>query len=330
MILAAGAGSRLAPLTDTLAKPLIPLFGKTLLARAVERAAELGARKIVVNAHYHLPALARAVEAMSEIRPAPELSPEDIVLGPIGGIRHALDRFTSPWVLVMNADAYLDKTPIALRQALLNPPAPVVFLTTHKEQDAPLVLGLDDQRFISSVRSLGPGGGKEPLKAGFLGVSLWSTEVLRSVVGKLEKTPLDLTPDTVEALYANGIPIKSLPFTGQFCDTGTPERLLWLHGEILSGKMGEDPDLPERKPGQHIGPFAVVHPSAKLTGPVYLASHCRIEADVRIKGPVSVGEHTVIGKGARVENSIVFEDAKIGEGTAVQNGIIAPGVKITC
>lgn len=322
MILAAGAGSRLAPLTNTLAKPLIPLFGKTLLARAVERAAAMGAARIIVNTHYHRNALAAAVAAMQDIRPAPELSPEDIVLGPIGGIRHALPLFRSPWVLVMNADAYLDNTPPALVQAVRNPPAPVTFLTSARESDAPQVLGLNEDWEVTSVRGIGPGRGFEEKKAGFLGVSLWEKRVIETVISKNQKTPLDLVPDTIQDLYNGNISIKALSFTGHFCDVGTPERLLALHSDMLLGKLGEKADLPQRRPGQHIGPFAAIHPSARITGPVYLSPHCKIEAGVRLKGPVSVGEGCVIGEDSVVENAMVFEGSRVPEGSRVKNQLV--------
>ena len=53
MILAAGLGTRMRPLTDTLPKPLVPLCGKPLLDHVIARLCEGGAARIVVNVHYH-------------------------------------------------------------------------------------------------------------------------------------------------------------------------------------------------------------------------------------------------------------------------------------
>ncbi len=81
MVLAAGEGRRLKPLTDQLAKPLIPLLGQTLLRRAVDRVAAEGPQQVVVNTHYHAKAIARAVENMAGVRAPLRLSHEEIVLG---------------------------------------------------------------------------------------------------------------------------------------------------------------------------------------------------------------------------------------------------------
>jgi MurNAc alpha-1-phosphate uridylyltransferase len=58
ILLAAGLGSRMRPLTDTVPKPLLPLGGRALLDRALDRLAAAGANQVVVNAHWHADQLA--------------------------------------------------------------------------------------------------------------------------------------------------------------------------------------------------------------------------------------------------------------------------------
>ncbi len=103
MVLAAGLGARMRPLTDHRPKPLLDCSGRTLLDRTLDRAAEVGARRAVVNAHY----LAEQIEAHLETRADLELqlSLEDkLLLETGGGVRAALRALDREAFLVVNSD----------------------------------------------------------------------------------------------------------------------------------------------------------------------------------------------------------------------------------
>lgn len=88
MILAAGVGSRLRPLTDTLPKALIEVGGMTMLERAIRAVRGAGADRVVVNVHHHADQVIRFVKERDFGVPI-DLSPEDPVLETGGGILHA-------------------------------------------------------------------------------------------------------------------------------------------------------------------------------------------------------------------------------------------------
>lgn len=90
MIFAAGLGKRMAPLTDTRPKPLIPVGGMTLLDRAIglARAADVG--RIVVNTHYLGQQIADHLSGQDIL-----ISPEQERLETGGGLRHALPLFAA-------------------------------------------------------------------------------------------------------------------------------------------------------------------------------------------------------------------------------------------
>lgn len=115
MVLAAGLGKRLRPLTDTLPKPMVPVAGRTLIDRVLDRMEAAGIERVVVNLHHHRATL----EAHLARRTSPpiELSPEVDLLETGGGVRHALPRLgTAPFV-VSNADVlWFDGKRPALRR----------------------------------------------------------------------------------------------------------------------------------------------------------------------------------------------------------------------
>ncbi len=101
LILAAGLGTRLRPLTDHVAKPLVPLGDSTPLALAVRAVRAGGATAIVANAHYQAEAVARACTDLHI-----GCSVEKELLGTAGGLRKARAELGDGDVLVWNADVY--------------------------------------------------------------------------------------------------------------------------------------------------------------------------------------------------------------------------------
>lgn len=102
MVLAAGLGLRMRPLTLTRPKPLIPLAGRTLLDRALDALADVGVDSAVVNTHY----LGNMIAAhlVDRTRPQVSLSPELSLLETGGGVANALPLLGDAPFYVVNAD----------------------------------------------------------------------------------------------------------------------------------------------------------------------------------------------------------------------------------
>lgn len=101
MILAAGLGLRMRPLTNTTPKPLIPVKGKTMLQRAYEHLKTIDAAPIVVNAHY-LPD--QIVSHVQELDPDIMISMEEVLLETAGGIKKALSLLGEGAFFTLNGD----------------------------------------------------------------------------------------------------------------------------------------------------------------------------------------------------------------------------------
>ena len=100
MLLAAGLGTRLRPLTETLPKPLVPVAGIPLIERIMANARAEGAQRFVANAHY------RADQLLAHFGGLLKVSREDTLLGTGGGVKRALPMLHSDPILVMNTDAF--------------------------------------------------------------------------------------------------------------------------------------------------------------------------------------------------------------------------------
>ena len=103
MVLAAGLGTRLRPLTEALPKPLVEIAGKTLLDHAIDRLELAGVEEVVVNLHYKGAMLAERLARRQ--RPRIKLSPEEKLLETGGGVRHALPLLGEAFYVV-NGDVF--------------------------------------------------------------------------------------------------------------------------------------------------------------------------------------------------------------------------------
>jgi len=115
MVLAAGLGLRMRPLTLTRPKPLLSVAGRTLLDHALDRLAAAGVGTAVVNSHYLGDMI--AAHLAGRTRPAIIVSPEPVVLETGGGVKAALAHFAGVPFLVANADIlWLDGPVPAVRR----------------------------------------------------------------------------------------------------------------------------------------------------------------------------------------------------------------------
>jgi MurNAc alpha-1-phosphate uridylyltransferase len=103
MVLAAGLGTRMRPLTDTLPKPLMPVAGKALIDHVLDRLADAGVARAVVNVHY----LADTLQQHLAYRTRPQIAISDergLLLGTGGGVAHALPQLGGAPFFLINSD----------------------------------------------------------------------------------------------------------------------------------------------------------------------------------------------------------------------------------
>ncbi len=218
MILAAGRGERMRPLTDHTPKPLLPVGGKPLIVWHLERLASAGFHDIVIN-HAHLgDRIEAALGDGSRFGVRIRYSSEGEALETAGGIAYALPLLGDAPFLVVNGDVFCDfdfggiaRQPMAGAVAHLvlvdNPPQ-------HPQGD----FVLDNGRLVE----------EGDVRLTFSGIGVYRPELFSGIVrgDKAKLAPLlraEIPPGRVSAEYHQGL----------WVDVGTPERLQALD-ELLS------------------------------------------------------------------------------------------------
>ncbi len=145
MLLAAGLGTRMRPLSNETPKPLLPLGGRALIDHALDRLAEAGVEQVVVNSHYQAPRLEAHLAAHSG-QPAIRVHHEDELLETGGGVRAALPMLGAAPFYVVNGDSvWLDGPSPALgRMAAAWDDDIDVLLLLHRTFQVHAEVGLGD------------------------------------------------------------------------------------------------------------------------------------------------------------------------------------------
>ncbi len=133
MILAAGFGNRLWPLTQDRAKPAIPFLGRPLIAYSVDYVKNAGIRDIIINLHYQGDSIKKALGDGSEYGVTIHYSEEAVILGPSGGIDKVRELLMDDDFVIVNGKIVTD---IDLRVAI----------QSHKERNAIATLVLKENR----------------------------------------------------------------------------------------------------------------------------------------------------------------------------------------
>lgn len=105
MVLAAGLGTRMRPITDTRPKPLVEVAGRALIDHVLDRLAEAGVARAAVNVHHHAEQMERHLKARAA--PAILVSDErDRLMDSGGGVAKALPRLQGDAIFVLNSDTF--------------------------------------------------------------------------------------------------------------------------------------------------------------------------------------------------------------------------------
>ncbi|HET9599294.1 MAG TPA: NDP-sugar synthase [Anaeromyxobacteraceae bacterium] len=332
LILCAGLGTRLRPLTERRPKPAVPVAGMPLVRWSLALLAGAGVRRAVVNVH-HLPdaMAAAAAQAARAAGVALAVSREPVIAGTGGALREARPLLAgAEAVVVVNGDVLFDVDLGAVLGAhrrsgalatMVLAPMPAGASYAAVEADGALSVRRIAGRF-------GPGGeGLTPWH--FTGVHVLAPALLDLVPA--EPFELDVNRHVYPTHMAAGR-IRGHVAGGYWNDLGTPARYLAANEDVLAGRVplarfrAADPfagSEPFAEPRLWLAPGAHVEPGACLHAPAVLGRGARVEAGASIGPYAVVGEGARIAAGARVAHAVVWDGTALAPGEEVVRAVAA-------
>ncbi len=336
MILAAGQGTRVRPLTKDLPKPMVPILGKPVMEYLIEHMARHGVREIMINVaylhrkieHYFGDGSRWGVEIGYSYEGA--LDHGDIVprpRGSAGGIRHIQDfsGFFDETTLVLCGDALIDlDIGAAVREhKAKGAVASVVALDVPPDQVQYYGMVVPDAtgRVQSFQEKPRPEEAKSTLAS--TGIYLFEPSVIDLIPsGQDFDIGSQLFPMLVE---------KQMPFFVQnrffnWIDIGRVSDYWSVLQRVLRGEVAHM-SMPGRevRPGVWIGLNTRIDwDHVTIEGPVYIGSSVKIEPGARIVGPAWIGHGSHIRAGASVTRSALFDYTRIGQNMVFSEMIVSP------
>ncbi len=319
IVLCAGLGSRLSPLTDRWPKPLLRFFDRPIVSLAADSLLAAGVDRAGFNAHAHAPQMfawrddytpsvkARLAHQFTMVE-EPEL------LGTGGGARGIWHSMGCPAgkAVVMNGDVVCDLPIEAMMQTHRRTGAVATLLTIPSVSGEAAVYVDESRRFVTRLPTTG-GEADAPGRASAHPVSFGGVYILdASVFERLPTGKACLIRQGIAPLLKSGATIAAHTHTGFWADLGTPSRFLAATNAIL-----ESPErlpllkLPHRSNQVWNEAGRGVHPRARLVGPVFVAPGAVVDAEAEVGPWAVVGAGCVVEGGARVRNAVLMNHAHV-------------------
>jgi len=334
MILAAGKGTRVRPITYTVPKPMIPILQKPVMEFLLELLRQHGFDKIMVNVS-HL-----AYEIESYFRDGQRFGVEIAysfegrivdgklvgqALGSAGGMRRVQDfaGFFDDTFVVLCGDALID---LDLTEAVRwhrekGAIATIVMKTVPKEEVSSYGVVVTDESGRIQAFQEKPTV-EEALSTSInTGIYIFEPEIFDHIPSGEE---FDIGSDLFPKLVAEGAPFYGIPMDFEWVDIGKVPDYWHAIRSVLTGQV-KNVSIPghEVAPGIYTGiNVAVNWDKVDIQGPVYIGGMTKIEDGARIIGPSMIGPSCHICSGATVDNSVIFEYSRLGPGVRLVDKLV--------
>ncbi|MEH2355376.1 NDP-sugar synthase [Nostoc sp.] len=335
MILAAGKGTRVRPITYTIPKPMIPILQKPVMEFLLELLRQHGFDQIMVNVSH----LAEEIEnyfrdgqrfgvqiAYSfEGKIDDEGKLEGEAIGSAGGMRRIQDfsPFFDDTFVVLCGDALIDLDLTAAVKWHKSKGAIATIITKSVPQEEVSSYGVvvtDEDGRVKAFQE--KPSTEEALSTNInTGIYIFEPEVFNYI-------PSDVEYDIGSQLFPKLVEIKApffaIPMDFEWVDIGkVPDYWRAIRGVLLGEIKNVQIPGHEVAPGIYTGlNVAVNWDKVDITGPVYIGGMTRIEDGAKIVGPAMIGPNCWICSGATVDNSVIFEWSRLGPGVRLVDKLV--------
>lgn len=335
MILAAGKGTRVRPITYTIPKPMIPILQKPVMEFLLELLRQHGFDQIMVNVSH----LAEEIENYfrdgqrfgvqiaysfeGKIDDDGKLVGEAI--GSAGGMRRIQDfsPFFDDTFVVLCGDALidLDLTEAVKWHRAKGAIATIITKSVPQEEVSSYGVVVTDEEGRVKAFQEKPST-EEALSTNInTGIYIFEPEVFNYIPSDVE---YDIGSQLFPKLVEIKAPFYAIPMDFEWVDIGkVPDYWRAIRGVLLGEIKNVQIPGHEVAPGIYTGlNVAVNWDKVDITGPVYIGGMTRIEDGAKIVGPAMIGPNCWICSGATVENSVIFEWSRLGPGVRLVDKLV--------
>jgi mannose-1-phosphate guanylyltransferase len=316
MVLAAGLGTRLRPLTYEITKPMVPVLDRPVMEHILDLVERHEFDGAIANLHYFPDTIRDHFGERISYRYEPEL------LGTAGGVRACEDFFGDEPFLVISGDALTD---IDLG----------AFVARHREAGGIATLAVKQ---VADTREYGvvlhdragriTGFQEKPPPAealsdlGNCGIYIFEPTIFEHFP---ERPFVDWAKDVFPALLERDVPFHIHEVREYWNDVGSLAELRQGTFDALRGALRLEMQGAEVRPGVTVVGDSPLRADTELDGDAWIGRDVQIGDGVRLMGPIVLGDGARVGDGAQLRESIVFPGTQIAPGAILIGAIAGHG-----
>ncbi len=320
VILAAGIGKRLHPFTRNIPKPLAPVLNQPIIEHILRSVKRAGIDEVFINLFHESKQIINYFRDSCRFDGRITWHIESVLTGPAGALLAFEDALKSEnEVLVLSGDGIHD---FDLHQ----------FIVAHRQSKAALSVVMqevsDPGRYgvakIDRYNRVVTFTEKPPLSKeakGLVSCGIYCLDP--KLIATFPRNQLfDYGQHLIPRMTAAGEDVYCYKISSYWSDIGTVATLLETNLCALSGKVKLH--IPEKKTveGIYIGENCLIHPTARLTGPLLIGRGAKIGKDGKIIGPVVIGENSVIGDNVHIQSSVLLNRSHVSNQKVIIGDLI--------
>ena len=334
MILAAGLGTRLRPLTYVMPKPVAPVLNRPIIARIAELLSGHGFTEVVTNLSYLPEQIREVLGDGSEFELQVRYSEEGEPLGTAGGVGKVRDFLgETDSFLIISGDALTDIDLTAMRAAHEDnvKRGAIATLATKRVDDTTqfgVAITGDDGRIQGFQEK--PDSAEALSNLANCGIYIFRSEIFDYFPPPGQKSPagdkdqpegfVDWAMDVFPALLDGDVPFYSHQIDAYWNDVGSVAEFVQGNLDALAGRVGIEPPAGEVSDGVYAGDAADLD-GIKVRPPVLIGEGSQVGAGADLHGPVVIGDGCRIGAGAMLRDCVVLPRAEVPAGALVVGGL---------
>jgi mannose-1-phosphate guanylyltransferase/mannose-1-phosphate guanylyltransferase/phosphomannomutase len=324
MVLAAGLGTRLKPITFGIPKPMVPVIDRPAMAHLLTLVERHGFTDAVANLHYFPDTIRSYFGDGSAFGVNLEYNFEEELLGTAGGVRAVSETLTEggePF-LIISGDALtdIDLTALVERHRSAGGVATLTVKRVADTREYGVVLHDSDGRITGFQEKPDPEEALSDL--GNCGIYVFSPEIFDYFP---ETEFVDWAQDVFPVLLENDIPFYIHEIEEYWNDVGSLSELRSGTYDALTGALDLGIEGTGSPDGAFSGTPGALEAAELVEGPVWIGRDVEIGAGARLQGPLVIGDGARIGAGAAIRDSIVFPGGEVPAGTLAVGAILGQG-----
>ena len=334
MILAAGKGTRVRPITQSIPKPMIPILGKPVMESMIELFAQHNISKVVINTSH----LAEVIEGYfgdghhfgvqlsysyeGELKNGEFISK---ALGSAGGMKkiQEFSGFFDETFVVVCGDAWIDLDLTDAVHQHKNRGGIATIITKNVLADEVEKYGVVVANNRGQVTSFQEKPSKEEALSTQIntGIYIFEPAIFDYIPNDEE---FDIGSELFPLLVEHHVPFYAVEMPFQWLDVGNISDIWGVTEDILNGKVpGYRIPGTQVKAGIWLGINTVVDlDSCNIVPPAVIGSGCKIDVGANIIGPALIGANCVLDKGCHVQESLIFDNIHVHQDAVVKRQTI--------